>query len=218
MRMRGEFLILLRVLRAATSSPVNWITCAIAIATFVIIATTPTPSLVYTGMKAQAEVMLLGFFLLPFFVLYVIARLIIAIFRRRREALFLGCALWALLMPIVIGLAAVSRHGDLSARHALVAKLYEKELKDRSSLDVHAARLIDLGEKCFPEHSAYECWIVVASKFEDSDIAEDIGGWHTIKSSTLLRLLPAYIQYGQVAVQRIDDRVYSVLGAGYPGP
>jgi len=168
-------------------------------------------------MKAQGEVILFGFFFLPFFILYVIARLIIAIFRRRREALFLACALWALLMPIVISIAAVSRHADLSARHALVAKLYEKELKDRTSLDVRAAQLIDLGGKCFPEHSAYECWIVIASTLEDSDIAEDIGSWHTIKSSTLLRLLPAYIQYGEVAVQRIDDRVYSVLGAGYPG-
>jgi hypothetical protein len=218
MRIRGELLIFLKVLRAATSSPVNWITCAIAIAIFVI-ATTPPP-LDYAGMKAEAGFIAFGALLLPFFVLYLTARLIIAIFGRRRQAIFFASALLALLTPIVIGVVATvryDRYGNVSAIHALVAKLYDSKLKNGTSLDVRAAKLIDLGEACYPSVSGYECWVVVTSPVEDSDVAQDIGDWHDIKSSTLLRLLPAYVQYGEVAVQRIHDRIYSVLSHDYQG-
>ena len=219
MQIKGELLIFLKVLRAATSSPVNWITCAIVIATFVLIATAPPP-LDYAGTKAEAGFIAFGTLLLPFFVLYLIARVIIAIFGRRRQAIFFASALLALLTPIVIGVVAIAhydRYSNVSATHSLVAKIYDSELKDRTNLDVRAAKLIDLGGACYPAVSGYECWVVVTSPVEDSDVAQDIGDWHDIKSSTLLRLLPAYVRYGEVAVQRIHDRVYSVLSHDYQG-
>jgi hypothetical protein len=158
---------------------------------------------------------------MPLFGLYLLIRLAVAIFGKWREAFFFACALWALLMPIVVGVAAETRYGygDDNAKHALVAKLYDLDMKRIPSIFERLPRLIDLGESCYPDYRGQHCWIVVVKpqSQDDFDIAQDVGNWHSIKSNTLLGLMPAYVQYGTVDVRRISDSAYSILSQDYSG-
>jgi len=131
MRIRSEILIFVRVLRIASSSPVNLIILALVFEVFVIIAMAPKPSLVYVGDKPREAFIAITILSLAFFGLCLFVRLAVAIFSKRREAIFFGCALWALLMPIVIGVITNNRYGyrDDDAKHALVAMIYDLELK-----------------------------------------------------------------------------------------
>src|SRR5262245_38585877 len=102
MCIRNEILIFVRVLRIAISSPVNLIILALVVEVFVMIAMAPKPSLVYMGMPREGFIAI-TILSSAFFGLYLLVRLAVAIFSKRREALFFACALWALLTPIVIG-------------------------------------------------------------------------------------------------------------------
>jgi hypothetical protein len=219
MRVEREIRVFLKVLRVAISSPVNLITCAIVAAIFVMIATAPKPSMVIIGDKPREALVAAAILFMPLFGLYLLIRLAVAIFGKWRDALFFACALWALLMPIVIGVIAGTRYGygDDDAKHALVAKLYDLDMK-RSTFE-HLPRLIDLGESCYPDYRGQHCWIVVVKpqSEDDLDIAQDVGNWHSIKSNTVLGLMPAYVKYGKVDVRRMSESAYSVLSQDYAG-
>jgi hypothetical protein len=219
MRVEREIRVFLKVLRVAISSPVNLITCAIVAAIFVLIATAPKPSMAIIGDKPREALVVAAILFMPLFGLYLLIRLAVAAFGKRRDALFFACALWALLMPIVIGVIAGTRYGygDDDAKHALVAKLYDLDMK-RSTFE-HLPRLIDLGESCYPDYRGQHCWIVVVKpqSEDDLDIAQDVGNWHSIKSNTVLGLMPAYVKYGKVDVRRMSESAYSVLSQDYAG-
>ena len=221
MRVRREILILLKVLRVAISSPVNLITCAMVAAIFVMIATAPKPSMVIIGDKPREALVVAAILFMPLFGLYLLIRLAIAMFGRWRDALFFACALWALLMPIVMGVIAGTRYGygDDDAKHALVARLYDLEMKRIPGIFEHLPRLIDLGESCYPSYRGQHCWIVVVKPQpeDDFDVVQDVGSWHSIKSNSLSTLMPAYVKYGKVDVRRISDSAYSVLSEDYVG-
>jgi hypothetical protein len=221
MRVRREILVFLKVLRVAISSPVNLITCAIVAGIFVMIATAPMPSMVYIGNKPREALAVVAILFMPLFGLYLLIRLAVAIFGKWRDALFFACALWALLMPIVIGVITNHHYGyrDEDAKHALVAKLYDLEMKPILSAHEYGPKLIGLGESCYPSYSGHHCWIVVVrpKSQDDLDIAQDVGNWHSIKSNTLLSVVPAHVEYGEVAVRRISDGAYSVLSQDYAG-
>jgi hypothetical protein len=222
MRVRSEFIIFVRVLRIAISSPVNLIVLALVFETFVMIATAPKPSLVYMGDKSQEAFIAITILFSAFFGLWLLVRLAVAIFRKRRQALFFACALWALLMPIVIGVLTNNRYGyrDDDAKHALVAMIYDLELKPLPSSNAQETKLIDLGlETCYPPYTGRQCWLVYVKpqSSDDSDIAQDVGNWHPIKSNTLLSLLPKWVEYGHVDVRRINESAYSILAESYAG-
>jgi hypothetical protein len=221
MRVRREFLVLLKVLRVAIASPVNLITCAIVAGMFVMIAMAPKPSMVYIGDKPREALALVGILFIPLFGLYLLIRLAVAIFGKWREAFFFACALWALLMPIVIWVIAASRYGyqDDAAKHALVAKLYDLEMNRLPSTHEHLPRLIELGSSCYPPSSGEHCWIVVVrpQSQDDGDIAQDVGKWHPLKSNALFSLMPARVEYGEVDIRRIGEGAYSVLSRDYVG-
>ena len=159
-----------------------------------------------------------GILFIPLFGLYLLIRLAVAIFGKWREAFFFACALWALLMPIVIWVIAASRYGyqDDAAKHALVAKLYDNRLP---STHEHLPRLIELGSSCYPPSSGEHCWIVVVrpQSQDDGDIAQDVGKWHPLKSNALFSLMPARVEYGEVDIRRIGEGAYSVLSRDYVG-
>ena len=146
----SELLIFLKVLRVAISSPVNWITCATVLAIFVIIASAPQPSLGYLAKPRVGDaVTALTLLVVPFFSLYLTTRLIIGIFRMSRNAIFSACALCALVEPLAAGrLVYEDLYQSVSARHSLVAILYNTDLAGRTNLDVSAAKLVDLGQAC----------------------------------------------------------------------
>jgi hypothetical protein len=221
MGMRRELLIFLRVLRAATSSPVNLVTCAIVAAIFVMIATAPKPSMVYISDKPREALAVTVILFILLFGLYLLIRLAVAIFGKWREAYFFACAIWALLMPIIIGVIAEARYGygDDDARHALVMKLYQDDLKMGPAPNTHLPESIDLGASCYPPYRGYGCWIVVVKpqSQDDLDIAQDVGDWHSVKSNTLRSLMPRYVEYGQVDVRRINESAFSVLSHDYQG-
>jgi hypothetical protein len=177
--------------------------------------------MVYIGDKPREALAVAIILFMPLFGLYLLIRLAVAIFGKWREAVFFACALWALLMPIAIGVIAETRYGygDDDAKHALVAKLYDLEMKRIPSTFEHLPRLIDLGESCYPAYRGQHCWIVVVKpqSQDDLDIAQDAGNWHSIKSNTLLSPMPAYVKYGTVDVRRITDNAYSVLSQDYQG-
>jgi hypothetical protein len=221
MHVRREILLFLKVLRVAISRPVNLITCAIVAGIFVMIATAPMPSLVYIGNKPREALALAGLLFISLFGLYLLIRLAVAIFGKWREALFFACALWALLMPIVIGVITNNRwsYRDDDAKHALVAMIYDLELKQLPG-KVDGAKLIDLGlSSCYPPYTGRQCWLVYVKpqSSDDLDIAQDVGNWHPIKSNTLFSLLPRWVEYGEVDVRRVNESVYSVLAKGYEG-
>jgi hypothetical protein len=220
MRVRREFLVLLKVLRVAISSPVNVITCAMVAGMFVMIATAPKPSMVYIGHKPSEALALVGILFMPLFGLYLLIRVAVAIFGKWREAFFFACALWALVMPAVIWVIAEGRYGyrDDAAKHALVAKLYDLEMNRPHSTHENLPRLIDLGSACYPPYSGQHCWIVVVKpqSQDDMDIAQDVGKWHPLKSNTLAVLVPAHVGYGTVDIRRISEGAYSVLSRDYP--
>ena len=109
---------------------------------------------------------------------------------------------------------------DDDAKHALVAKLYDLEMKSRPGAQERLPRLIDLGSSCYPSYTARSCWIVVARprSEDDLDIAQDLGNWHQIRSNVLRGLMPAHVEYGEVALKRISEGAYSVLSHDYEGP
>jgi hypothetical protein len=221
MRVRREILVLLKVLRVAISGPVNLITCAIVAGMFVMIATAPMPSMVYVGDKPREALAMAAILFIPLFGLYLLVRLAVGIFsKRRREAFFLACALWALLMPVAIGIVTNNRYGyrDDDAKHALVAMIYNLELKQLSSSNTQETKLIDLGlSSCYPPYTGRQCWLVYVKPHssDDLDVAQDIGNWHSIKSNTLLSLLPRWVEYGEVDVRRVNESAYSVLAKSY---
>jgi tellurite resistance protein TehA-like permease len=131
MRIRSEILIFARVLRIAISSPVNLIVLALVVDMSAMIAMSPKPSLVYMGDKPREAFVAITILSLAFFGLYLLVRLAVAIFRKRRKALLFACGLWALLIPIVIGVITNHRYGyrDDDAKHALAAMIYDRELK-----------------------------------------------------------------------------------------
>jgi hypothetical protein len=218
---RREIRILLKALRVAASSPLNFVTLAIVAEVFFIIAMAPKPSMVYLGNKPSEILVVITIFLSLFFGLYLLLRIALIVFSKPRAALFCACALWALLMPVIIGFVADRRYGyrDDDAKHALVAMLYDVEIKKYRAPMNSPPKLIDLGASCYPSYSGRYCWIVVV-KYEsqdDLDISQDIGTWHSIKSNTLLSVLPSHAEYGEVAVKRIDNGIYSVLSEDYRG-
>jgi hypothetical protein len=222
MRVRREILVFLKVLRIAISSPVNLITCAIVAGIFVMIATAPMPSMVYVGDKPREALAVAAILLIPLFGLYLLIRLAVAIFRKWREALFFACALWALLMPIVIGIVANNRYSyrDDDAKHALMAMINKLDLKLPPSSKTEVTKLIDLGlSSCYPPYTGRQCWLVYVKpqSSDDFDIAQDVGNWHPIKSNTLFSLLPRWVEYGEVDVRRVNESVYSVLAKSYEG-
>lgn len=152
MRLRRETLVLLKVLRVASSSPVNLIICAMVAGMFIMIAAAPRPSMVYIGDKPREALALVGILFIPLLGLYVLIRLAIAIFGKWREAFFFACALWALVMPAVIWVIAEGRYGyqDDAAKHALVAKLYDPEMKRILFTHDNLPHLIELGSACYP--------------------------------------------------------------------
>jgi hypothetical protein len=187
-------------------------------AIFIMIATAPKPSMLYIGDKLFELLAVASLLFVPLFGLYLLIRLSIAIFGKWQRPISFGRALWALLTPIVIGVLAETRYGygDDDAKHALVVKLYE-EMKP--TLSNYGPKLIDLGESCYPAYRGRHCWIVVVrpQSQDDLDIAQDIGNWHSIRSNTLLSLMPRHGEYGQVDIRRISDRAYSVLSQDYSG-
>jgi hypothetical protein len=223
MPVKKEILILVRVLRIAISSPVNLITCAIVAGIFFVIATAPKPSLVYVGDKPREALAVAAILFTPLFGLYLLIRLAFGIFgKRRREVLFFACALWALLMPIVIGVVTNNRYGyrDDDAKHALMSMIYNLELKQLPSSNAQVTKLIDLGlESCYPPYTGRQCWLVYVrpQSSDDLDVAQDVGTWHQIKSNTLFSLLPRWVEYGEVDVRRVHESVYSVLAKSYAG-
>lgn len=110
MRMRGEVLLFLRILRVAVSSPANLITCAMVAAIFIMIATAPKPSMLYIGDKLFELLAVASLLFVPLFGLYLLIRLSIAIFGKWQRPISFGWALWALLTPIVIGVLAETRY------------------------------------------------------------------------------------------------------------
>src|SRR5262249_48210570 len=158
-------LIFLRVFRSVWSSPINMVTCAIFFELFVLVATTPPPSLVYSGNLFRAVTIAALFAVLPIFTLYLIVKFIKSIFGRTwRQAYFIECALWALGMPILIAIFFIpSRYQDVSARHSLVAKLYavQPQLHDEVWVKTNSPRLIDWGSQCYPGYSGYQCWLLI---------------------------------------------------------
>jgi hypothetical protein len=222
MRIRNEVLIFVKVLRIASSSPVNLIMLAIVVEMFVMIATAPKPSLVYMGDKPREAFIAITILSLAFFGLYLLVRLALATFSKMREALFFACALWALLMPIVIGVITNNRYGyrDDDAKHALAAMIYDLELKQLPNSKAQGTKLVDLGlSSCYPSYTGRQCWLVYAApqSSDDLDIAQDVGNWHPIKSNTLFSLLPRWVEYGEVDVRRVHESVYSVLAKSYAG-
>jgi len=222
MRIRSEILIFVKVLRIAISSPVNLIILALVVEMFVMIAMAPKPSLVYMGDKPREAFIAITILSLAFFGLYLLVRLAVAIFSKRREALFFATALWALLMPVVIGVITNNRYGyrDDDAKHALVAMIYDLELKQLPSSKAEGTKLIDLGlSSCYPSYTGRQCWLVLvkAQSSDDLDIVQDVGNWHPIKSNTLFSLLPRWVEYGEVDVRRVNETVYSVLAKSYEG-
>lgn len=221
MRVRREILVLVKVLRVASSSPVNVITCAMVAGMFVMIATAPRPSMVYIGDKPREALALVGILFIPLFGLYLLIRMAVAIFGKRREAFFFACALWALVMPAVIWVIAEGRYGyqDDAAKHALVAKLYDPEMKRMLTTHDNLPHLIEMGSACYPIGGGQHCWIVVVrpQSQDDVDIAQDVGTWHRLKSNTLFLLLPAGVENGTVDVRRINESAYSILSRDYPG-
>jgi hypothetical protein len=183
------------------------------------IATAPKPSMLYISDPAFELPMAASLIFTPFFGLYLLIRLAVAIFGKWRKAISFGCALWALVTPIVIGGLAEIQYGysDDDAKHALVAKLYDANVKD--SPIAHQPQLIDLGESCYPTYRPWHCWIVLVKpqSKDDLDITQDVGKWHSIKSNTLLSLMPAFVEYGQVDIRRINDSAYSILSQDYQG-
>jgi hypothetical protein len=177
--------------------------------------------MVIIGDKPREALAVAAILFMPLFGLYLLIRLAVAIFGKWRDALSFACALWALLMPIVIGVIAETRYGygDDDAKHALVAKLYDLEMKRIPSTFDHLPRLIDLGESCYPNYRGQHCWIVVVKpqSEDDLDITQDVGNWHSIKSNSLLSLMPAHVEYGKVDVRRISESAYSVLSEDYIG-
>src|SRR5262249_35860779 len=111
MRVRREILVFLNVLRVAISSPVNLITCAIVAGIFVMIVTVPKPSMIYVGDRPREALAVAAILFMPLFGLYLLIRSGVAIFGKWREALFFACPLWALLMPIIIGVITNNRYG-----------------------------------------------------------------------------------------------------------
>src|SRR5882672_1198293 len=215
MRIRSEILIFVKVLRIAISSPVNLIILALVVEMFVMIAMAPKPSLVYMGDKPREAFIAITILSLAFFGLYLLVRLAVAIFSKRREALFFATALWALLMPVVIGVITNNCYGyrDDDAKHALVAMIYDLELKQLPSSKAEGTKLIDLGlSSCYPSYTGRQCWLVLvkAQSSDDLDIVQDVGNWHPIKSNTLFSLLPRWVEYGEVDVRRVNETVYSV--------
>jgi hypothetical protein len=222
MYVRREILVFLKVLRVAISSPVNLITCAIIAAIFVMIATAPKPSMVLVGDKPREALAVAALVFMPLFGLYLLIRFAVAIFSKWRDALFFACALWALIMPMVVGIITNNRYGyrDDDAKHALMAMIYDRELKQLPSSKAQETKLIDLGmSSCYPSYTGRQCWLVYVrpQSSDDLDIAQDIGNWHPIKSNTLFSLLPRWVEYGKVDVRRVNEGVYSVLGTSYPG-
>jgi len=223
MRIRSEILIFFRVLRIAASSPVNLVILALIGEMFVMIAMAPRPSLVYMGDKPREAFIAITIILLVFFGLYLFVRTAVGLFgKRRSEALFFACALWALLMPIVIGVITNNRYGyrDDEAKHSLVAMIYNLELKPLPSSTTQETRLIDLGlSSCYPSYTGRQCWLVYVKpqSSDDLDIAQDVGNWHPIKSNTLFNLLPRWVEYGEVDVRRVNESAYSVLAKSYEG-
>jgi hypothetical protein len=222
MRVRREILFFLKVLRVAISSPVNLITCAIVAGMFVMIATAPMPSMVYVGDKRREALAVAAILLIPLFGLYLLIRSAVAIFGKWREALFFACALWALLMPIVIAIVANSRYGyrDDDAKHALMAMIHKLDLKPLPSSKTEVTKLIDLGlSSCYPPSTGRQCWLVYVKpqSSDDLDIAQDVGNWYPIKSNTLFSLLPRWVEYGEVDVRRVNESAYSVLAKSYEG-
>jgi hypothetical protein len=190
-------------------------------AVFVLIVTAPPPSMVFVGDKPREVLSVVAFLFMPLFGLYLLIRLAVALFGKWRDALFFACAVWALLMPIVIGVFIEKRYGygDDDAKHALVLKLYELDMKGIQGTVDSLPRLIDLGESCYPPYQGRHCWIVIVKpqSQDDLDIAQDVGNWHSLKSDTLLGLMPAYIKYGKIDIRRINESAYSVLGESYVG-
>ncbi len=185
MRIKREIRIFLRVLRVAISSPMNLITCAIVAGIFFMIATAPMPSKVYVGDKLREALAAAIILFIPLFGLYLLIRSAVAIFGKWRKALVFAGALWALLMPIVIGIITNNRYGyrDDDAKHALVAKIHKLELKPLPSSKTDEIKLIDLGRS-----SALSLlilgvsagWSIRKSRTspDDLDIAQDVGKWH----------------------------------------
>ncbi len=222
MRVRLEAIFFLKVLRVAISTPINLITCAIIIEVFVIFVTAPKPSTGYFDNNPVAVLLTLAttiFALL--FGLYLLIRTAVVFFCKWREALFFGCALWALSMPTVIAIFTSQSFGyrDEDVKHALVAMMYNVEMKRVPSTFKHPPKLIDLGDSCYRDYSGHHCWIVIVKpqSQDDQDIAQDLGTWHSIKSNTLLLVVPRAAEYGEVGVRRIGDGAYSVLGQDYAG-
>jgi hypothetical protein len=125
----------------------------------------------------------------------------------------------ALMLTIAVVIAALYSYRDDGAKHTLVAKLYDLEMKRLPGTNEHLTKLIDLGSSCYPSYTGHNCWIVVVKpqSHDDLDIAQDVGNWHPIKSNTLFSLLPAHVGYGEVAVRRISENAYSVLSHDYEG-
>ena len=222
MTLRREFLIFLNVLRIATTRPVNLITCALVAGIFILIATAPKPSLVVMGDQLHESLLVITILWLPFFGLYLLVRFAIALFGRRRNAVFFGCAAWTSLMPMIIAVIIYNRFGyqDDDAKHALMAMIYDLRVKQLPNPDVQGPKLIDLGmNSCYPAYTGRQCWLVHVTPHlsDDLDLAQDVGKWHPIKSNTLLSVLPLQMQFGTVDVRRINESTYSVLGEGYTG-
>jgi hypothetical protein len=222
MRFKREVLYFLKTLRVAVSSPVNLVICAIITGLYFMVATAPKPSMIYSGDKSREALALTVILFMPSLGLYIPARLAIAFFGSRRDAYFYACALWALLMPVVVGAVANGRYGyrDDNAKHELVAKIFDLELKQLPSSNVQNAKLIDLGlSSCYPEYTGRQCWLVYVKpqSSDDLEIAQDVGNWHSIKSTTLSSLLPRWVKYGKVDVRRVTHGAYSVLGIDYQG-
>jgi hypothetical protein len=173
--------------------------------------------MVYSGNTLREILAIAALLFIVLFGLYAFIRLAVAIFGQWRKALFFACTLWALLMPLVIGVIAAGRYGyrDDNAKHALVAKLYDLGMKRPPG----APELIDLGSSCYPPYTGRSCWIAIVrpQSQDDLDIAQDAGDWHPIKSKTLRSLMPAHVEYGDIAVTRITAGVYSVLSHDYDG-
>jgi hypothetical protein len=124
-------------------------------------------------------------------------------------------------MLVVVAFITGQKSGyrDEDVKHALVAMMYNVEMKRVPNTFEHPPKLIDLGDSCYPDYSGHQCWIVVVKSRsqDDQDIAQDVGSWHSIKSNTLLLVVPRAAEYGEVAVRRIGDGAYSVLGQDYAG-